>query len=108
LAAKESSKAKDHFPTPRQQQLFADGDSDQRSQESLLIENTIHQVSLANRMLRPGTLRDPLPGGRIDPFCALSKTLATSGFLTISRMSFGLASPSMAPMGFGILLLLDG
>lgn len=23
-------------------------------------------------MLRPGTLRDPLPGGRIDPFCALS------------------------------------
>ena len=22
-------------------------------------------------MLRPGTLRDPLPGGRIDTFCAL-------------------------------------
>lgn len=71
LAAKESSQAKDHLPKPRQQQLFADGDLDQRLQESLLIENTIRQVSLANRMLRPGILRDPLPGGRIDPFCAL-------------------------------------
>lgn len=69
---KEYSQAQVRPPKLQQQQKLQDDESDQNSQEMVLVEDTISQMSLADRMRRLGPLRGPLPAGRKDPFSTLS------------------------------------